>query len=271
MDPLSELVKIDPKSIGVGQYQHDVNQTKLKNDLTRCVESAVNAVGIDLNTASEHVLTYISGLGPVLAKNIVNYRAENGSFDKIHTLKKVPRMGAKAFEQCAGFLRIRDGVNPLDNTGVHPERYALVKTMAKDEKCDIATLIKDHSIRKELNLRSYVNDEVGMPTLTDIMDELDKPGLDIRGSAKAFEFTPGLQSISDIRVGMMVKGIINNITKFGAFVDIGIKEAGLIHISQMSNSFVKDPMKVVRINQEVNARVIDVDMGRKRISLSLKS
>ena len=270
IDPLSELVKIDPKSIGVGQYQHDVSQTKLKEHLTRCVESVVNAVGINLNTASEHVLTYISGLGPTLAKNIVEYRSENGSFEKIESLKNVPRMGAKAFEQCAGFLRIRDGKNPLDNTGVHPERYALVRSMAKDLNTDIHTLITKHQLRKCINLKNYIFEDVGMPTLQDIMGELDKPGLDIRGGAKAFDFTPGLQTIADVKEGMMVNGIINNVTKFGAFVDIGIKEAGLIHISQMSNTFVKDPLKVVRLNQQVTARVIEVDVKRKRISLSLK-
>ncbi len=269
MDPLSELVKIDPKSIGVGQYQHDVNQPKLKDNLTRCVESAVNAVGINLNTASEHVLTYISGLGPTLAKNIVEYRAENGSFEKIETLKKVPRMGAKAFEQSAGFLRIKKGKNPLDDTGVHPERYALVKTMSKNLKADIKTLISDPTLRKEIILNDYVSNEVGIPTLQDIMEELDRPGLDIRGSAKAFEFTAGINTITDVREGMMVNGIINNVTKFGAFVDIGIKEAGLIHVSKMSNTFVKDPLRIVKLNQEVTARVIDVDPNRKRISLSL--
>jgi len=270
MDPLSELVKIDPKSIGVGQYQHDVNQSKLKENLTRCVESAVNAVGINLNTASEHVLTYISGLGPSLAKNIVEYRTENGSFEKIEALKKVPRMGAKAFEQSAGFLRIRNGKNPLDNTGVHPERYALVKSMSKAIKADIQTMISDPSLRKEVNLEEYLSDEVGMPTLEDIMNELEKPGLDIRGRARVFEFTSGINTISDVKEGMMVNGIINNVTKFGAFVDIGIKEAGLIHISQLSNTFVKDPLQVVKLNQEVLARVIEVDTERKRISLSLK-
>jgi len=270
MDPLSELVKIDPKSIGVGQYQHDVNQTKLKADLDRCVESAVNAVGINLNTASEHVLTYISGLGPTTAKNIVEYRAEHGSFDKIQQLKKVPRMGDKAFEQCAGFLRIRDGKNPLDNTGVHPERYDLVKTIASDQGTDIPTLLVDGEVRKSINPRTYVSDEVGLPTIKDILSELAKPGLDIRGSAKAFEFTPGLNDINDLREGMMVNGIINNVTKFGAFVDIGIKDSGLIHVSQMSNTFVKDPLEVVKLNQEVVAKVIEVDVNRKRVSLSLK-
>lgn len=270
MDPLAELVKIDPKSIGVGQYQHDVNQTKLKSDLTRCVESVVNAVGINVNTASEHVLTYISGLGPTSAKNIVQYRSENGSFEKINTLKKVPRMGAKAFEQCAGFLRIKNGGNPLDNTGVHPERYDLVHQMAKDMDTDIDTLIRDAQIRKSIQPKKYISQDVGLPTIKDILNELAKPGLDIRGAAKTFEFTPGIEDINDIKEGMMVNGIINNITKFGAFVDIGIKDSGLIHISQMANRFVKDPLDVVKLNQEVVAKVIEVDVKRKRISLSLK-
>ncbi len=271
MDPLSELVKIDPKSIGVGQYQHDVNQTKLKENLTLCVESCVNAVGINLNTASEHVLAYVSGLGPTIAKNIVEYRNEHGAFTKIETLKKVPRMGAKSFEQCAGFLRIRDGVNPLDNTGVHPERYSLVKKMAKDHAKNIEQLISDKSKVQAINKHDYVSESVGLPTIHDIINELLKPGLDIRGSAKTFDFTEGVQSIEDVKTGMRIKGVVNNITKFGAFVDIGIKEAGLIHISQMSDSFVKDPLEVLKLNQEVNAKVIEVDVQRKRISLSLKS
>ena len=271
MDPLSELVKIDPKSIGVGQYQHDVNPTKLKADLDRCVESCVNLVGINLNTASEHVLTYISGLGPTLAKNIVEYRLEHGSFESIEQLKNVPRMGEKAFEQSAGFLRIRDGKNPLDNTGVHPERYTLVKQMAKDLLTDIPSLIQNVELRKSIQPNKYINAEVGLPTIVDILEELAKPGLDIRGAAKTFEFTPGVNSIEDLRVGMMVNGIINNVTKFGAFVDIGIKATGLIHISQLADRFVKDPLDVVKLNQEVNAKVIEVDTNRKRISLSLKA
>ncbi len=270
MDPLSELVKIDPKSIGVGQYQHDVNQSKLKEDLSQCVVSAVNAVGINLNTASEHVLQYVSGLGPVLAKNIVAYRSEQGSFKKIIHLKKVPRMGPKAFEQSAGFLRIRNGDDPLDNTGVHPERYALVKQIAKDLQLDVTKMIANKEAYSGIQFSKYVTKDVGLPTLKDIVKELDKPGLDIRGKAAAFEFTAGVRTIEDIRPGMFVKGIINNITKFGAFVDIGIKEAGLIHVSQMANRFVKDPMEIVKLNQEVSAKVIEVDIARKRISLSLK-
>ncbi|MEE9373890.1 MAG: Tex family protein [Saprospiraceae bacterium] len=270
MDPLSELVKIDPKSIGVGQYQHDVNQPKLKENLVRCVESAVNAVGVNLNTASKHVLTYISGLGPTLAKNIVEYRSENGSFKTIESLKKVPRMGAKAFEQSAGFLRIRNGKNILDNTGVHPERYPLVRSMTQSLKSDVKTFLSDPSLREKIILKDFESDQVGMPTLKDIIEEMGKTGLDIRGSAKAFEFTDGVNSISDVKEGMMINGIINNVTKFGAFVDIGIKESGLIHVSQMADTFVKDPLQVVKLNQEVVARVIEVDVGRKRISLSLK-
>lgn len=270
MDPLSELVKIDPKSIGVGQYQHDVNQTKLKEHLSHCVVHCVNAVGIDLNTASEHVLTYISGLGPTLAKNIVSYRTENGSFKKISTLKKVPRMGAKAYEQCAGFLRIRNGQYLLDDTGVHPERYALVEQIASDAKLNLEGLISNSNQLSQIDKRKYISSDVGLPTIDDILKELSKPGVDIRGSAKGFEFTKGIQDIADIKVGMMIKGIINNVTKFGAFVDLGIKEAGLIHISQLADRFVQDPMDVVKLNQEVYAKVIEVDLGRKRVSLSLK-
>lgn len=271
MDPLSELVKIDPKSIGVGQYQHDVNQVKLKEDLQRVVENCVNKVGVNLNTASEYLLTFVSGLGPSLAKNIVAFRKENGAFEKIQTLKKVPRMGAKAFEQSAGFLRIRKAKNPLDNTGVHPERYPLVKQMAKDLNASIDQLIADPSLGENLQLQKYITHEVGLPTIKDILSELEKPGLDIRGAAKAFEFSAGINSIDDVKIGMRVKGIINNITKFGAFVDIGIKESGLIHISQIADRFVKDPLDVVKLNQEVEAKVIEVDKSRKRISLSLKS
>ena len=271
MDPLSELVKIDPKSIGVGQYQHDVNQVKLKADLTKSVEYCVNAIGIDLNTASEHVLTYISGLGPTLAKNIVQHRSQFGKFDAISKISKVPRMGAKAFEQCAGFLRIRNGKNPLDNTGVHPERYALVRQIAKDHRFKVEQLINNIELIEQIDIRRYISDTVGLPTLKDIIQELKKPGHDIRGQAETFDFTSGVDSIEDLYPEMMVKGVINNITKFGAFVDIGIKEAGLIHISQLSDRFVSDPLKVVKLNQQVNARVLSVDIDRKRISLSLKS
>lgn len=269
-DPLSELVKIDPKSIGVGQYQHDVNQSLLRDSLGECVEHCVNSVGVNLNTASEHLLKYIAGLGPVTAGNIVNYRKENGSFKSIKTLTKVPRLGSKAFEQCAGFLRIRDGKNILDNTGVHPERYELVQQIVKDHGKRIEDIISDEKQLKSIKLDNYTNSEVGLPTLQDIIKELSKPGFDIRGKAETFEFTAGIESIDDVRPGMYVKGIINNITKFGAFVDIGIKEAGLIHISQMADRYVDDPLKVVKLNQKVSAKVLDVDLFRKRISLSLK-
>jgi uncharacterized protein len=270
MDPLSELVKIDPKSIGVGQYQHDVDPTKLKTDLDLCVVSCVNKVGVNLNTASEYVLRYVSGLSAALAKNIVTFRTEQGSFTNLKTLQKVPRMGAKAFEQSAGFLRIRNGENPLDNTGVHPERYDLVNKMAKDIGATIPDLIAQPALRALIHPKNYISDEVGLPTIQDIVRELEKPGLDIRGAAKTFDFTAGIDSINDIKVGMMVKGIVNNVTKFGAFVDLGIKEAGLIHVSQIANRFVQDPLEVVKLNQEVNAKVIAVDLARKRIVLSLK-
>ena len=270
IDPLSELVKIDPKSIGVGQYQHDVNPTLLKDSLDRCIEYCVNAVGVDLNTASEYLLQHISGLGPVLAKNIVSYRKENGAFKSMQELKKVPRMGAKAFELSAGFLRIRGGKNILDNTGVHPERYALVKQMAKDKGIGLDKLISDKTLLDSINLQDYIGNDIGLPTLKDIISELKKPGFDIRGKAETFEFTKGINAIEDIQPGMYVRGIINNITKFGAFVDIGIKESALIHISQMSNTFIKDPLDVVKLNQKIQAKVIDVDVQRKRISLSLK-
>ncbi len=239
MDPLAELVKIDAKSIGVGQYQHDVNQTQLRERLDGVVESCVNAVGINLNTASKHLLTYVSGLGPTLAKNIVAYRTENGLFESRKQLQKVPRMGAKAFEQSAGFLRIREAKNPLDNTAVHPESYPIVNQMAKDLNCSINELIKDKSLRDKINLKQYVTDKVGLPTLTDILNELAKPGLDPRGKAKAFEFAKSIKTIDDLNVGMIVPGIVTNITNFGAFVDIGIKGDGLVHISQIANKFTK--------------------------------
>jgi protein Tex len=270
MDPLTELVKIDPKSIGVGQYQHDVDQKKLKNNLDFVVESAVNSVGVDVNTASKHLLTYISGLGEKLAQNIVQYRAENGAFTSKQQLKKVPRMGEKAFEQCAGFLRVRDGKNPLDNTAVHPERYALVETMAKEAGCKIADLIKNDAFRQSLNLQKYVTSEVGLPTLNDILKELAKPGLDPRGNAKSFSFDETIRTIDDVRIGMIVPGIITNIAAFGAFVDIGIKENGLLHISQITNKYITDPASVLKLHQHVDVRVLDVDRPRKRIQLSMK-
>ncbi len=270
MDPLAELVKIDPKSIGVGQYQHDVNQTKLKESLDVTVESCVNAVGINLNTASKHLLTYVSGLGPVLAKNIIDYRTENGSFKKRSELKKVARMGDKAFEQCAGFLRVRNSPNPLDNTAVHPESYSIVQEMAKDLNATITTLIEDTQIRKQINLHKYVTDTIGLPTLNDIINELAKPGLDPRGEAKTFSFDETIKSIGDVEPGMVLPGIVTNVTKFGAFVDIGIKEGGLVHISQLADTFVKDPADIVKLQQEVRVRVMEVDIQRGRVSLSMK-
>lgn len=269
MDPLAELVKIDPKSIGVGQYQHDVNQTSLKESLDRTVESCVNAVGINLNTASKHLLTYVSGLGPVLAQNIVNYRAENGPFKKRNELKKVPRLGDKAFEQCAGFLRIREAQNPLDNTAVHPERYALVEQMAEDLGCKVTDLIHDRSKRQGIQLNKYVKGDVGLPTLQDILKELEKPGLDPRGNAKPFEFG-NVRSLDDLQVGMILPGIVTNITNFGAFVDIGVKESGMVHVSQMADKFVRNPMEVVQLGQQVTVRVVEIDMARKRVALSMK-
>jgi uncharacterized protein len=270
MDPLAELVKIDAKSIGVGQYQHDVNQTKLKESLNGVVESCVNAVGINLNTASKHLLTYVSGLGPTLAQNIVNFRTENGAFDSRKALKKVPRMGEKAFEQCAGFLRIRTGKNPLDNTAVHPESYSVVEKMAKDLGVKIPSLIQNPELRKQLDLHNYVTDKVGLPTLKDILKELDKPGLDPRGEAKAFEFANGIKTIEDLREGMVVPGLVTNVTNFGAFVDIGVKQDGLVHISQLANRFVKNPADVVSVSQEVEVKITQVDVKRSRIQLSMK-
>ena len=270
MDPLAELVKIDPKSIGVGQYQHDVNQSLLKESLDQVVELCVNSVGVNLNTASKHLLTYVSGLGPSLAKNIVEYRNSNGGFSSRKELKKVPRMGEKAFEQSAGFLRIRGGKNPLDNTAVHPESYGIVARMAKDLNCTVDHLIDDKERRGQIKLPDYVTDTVGIPTLKDILKELEKPGLDPRGKAKAFEFDQNIKTIEDLKVGITLPGIINNITNFGAFVDIGIKESGLVHISNLANRFVKNPNDVVKLNQAVNVKVIDVDLKRGRVQLSIK-
>lgn len=268
-DPLAELVKIDPKAIGVGQYQHDVDQTELKKSLDLTVESCVNTVGVNLNTASKHLLTYVSGLGPALAQKIVDYRAENGPFDSRKALLKVPRLGAKAYEQCAGFLRIPNAKNPLDNTAVHPERYALVEQMAHDVGCDVQTLIDDVVVRERVNLKKYCNNEVGMPTLTDIMLELAKPGRDPRGTAKVFSFAENLHTIDDLREGMEVPGVVTNITKFGCFVDMGIKVKGLVHISQMADHFVKDPAEVVHIQQQVMVKVLDIDEERGRVALKL--
>ncbi len=269
MDPLAELVKIDPKSIGVGQYQHDVNQSLLKESLDRVVESCVNSVGINVNTASKHLLTYVSGLGPSLAQNIVDYRREQGPFRSRAELKKVSRLGDKAFEQCAGFLRIHDAQHPLDNTAVHPETYPIVEQMAKDLGVSIEDLIQRADLRKQINLKQYITDITGLPTLKDIMNELAKPGLDPRGEAKTFEFA-NIHSIDQVSEGMIVPGIVNNITNFGAFVDIGIKESGLVHISQLADKFVKNPADVVSLQQEVTVKVMKVDRERGRIQLSMK-
>ena len=270
MDPLAELVKIDPKSIGVGQYQHDVDQTKLKKSLDQTVENCVNLVGVNLNTASSHLLTYISGLGPQLAQNIVNYRAENGAFTSRKELMKVPRMGAKAFEQCAGFLRIPQAKNPLDNTAVHPESYCIVEQMAKDLGCSVAELIASRELRLKINPERYLSPTVGMPTLKDILQELDKPGRDPRGPIKIFEFDKNVRTINDLREGMELPGIVGNITNFGAFVDIGIKENGLVHLSQLADRFISDPNEVVSIHQHIRVKVLSIDMDRKRIQLTMK-
>ncbi len=271
MDPLAELVKIDPKSIGVGQYQHDVDQTKLKKSLDLTVESCVNSVGVNLNTASKHLLTYVSGLGPTLAQNIVDYRTANGAFSSRSQLLKVPRLGPSAFEQSAGFLRIPDAKNPLDNTAVHPESYNIVEQMAKDCGCSVIELIKDKDKRKSISLDKYVTETVGMPTLNDIMAELEKPGRDPREHLEEFEFDPNVNTIDDLVKGMVLPGIVTNITKFGAFVDIGVHQDGLVHISQLANRYISDPAQVVKLHQHVMVKVIDVDHRRNRISLSMKA
>ena len=270
MDPLAELVKIDPKSIGVGQYQHDVDQTKLKHSLDQTVESCVNAVGVDLNTASQHLLTYVSGLGPVLAKNIVEYRKENGAFTSRAQLKKVPRLGPSAFQQCAGFLRIPGAKNPLDNSAVHPESYPIVEQMAKDHACSVTDLINNKEKREAVDIRKYVTAEVGIPTLTDIMKELEKPGRDPREQLEEFEFDKNVSTIDDLVEGMVLPGIVTNITNFGAFVDIGVHQDGLVHISQMANRRIAHPLDVVKLHQHIQVRVIEVDRRRNRISLSMK-
>lgn len=271
MDPLAELVKIDPKSIGVGQYQHDVDQNKLQTSLDDTVISCVNAVGVELNTASKQILSYISGLGPSLAQNIVEYRNANGAFRKRSELKKVPRLGEKAFEQAAGFLRIRNAEHPLDSSAVHPERYALVEQMAKDLGCEVRDLMKDDQLRKKITLQKYVSETVGLPTLNDIMSELSKPGRDPREQFEAFSFTEGVNEIGDLKVGMKLSGIVTNITNFGAFVDIGVHQDGLVHLSQMANKFIKDPNEVVKVHQKVDVTVTEIDVNRKRISLSMKT
>lgn len=270
MDPLAELVKIDAKSIGVGQYQHDVDQTKLKASLDQTVESCVNLVGVNVNTASKHLLTYVSGLGPTLAQNIVDYRTENGPFESRRQLLKVPRMGAKAYEQCAGFLRIPQAKNPLDNSAVHPESYPIVEQMAKDLNCTVADLIKDKELRSKIDLKKYVTDTIGLPTLTDILQELDKPGRDPRQKIQVFEFDKNVRTLDDLQEGMELPGIVTNITNFGCFVDIGIKENGLVHVSQLADRFVNNPADVVRIHQHVRVKVMSIDHERKRIQLTMK-
>ena len=270
MDPLAELVKIDPKSIGVGQYQHDVDQTKLKLQLDQTVMSCVNSVGVNLNTASSHLLQYVSGLGPALAKNIVDYRKANGAFTSRAQLKKVPRLGPSAFEQCAGFLRIPGAKNPLDNSAVHPERYQVVEQMAKDQGCSIADFINNKEKRQTIRLERYVTSEVGLPTLTDIVKELEKPGRDPREQIEEFRFADGIESVDDLVEGMELPGIVTNITAFGAFVDVGVHQDGLVHISQLADKYVKDPNTVVKLHQHVRVRVIEVDRRRNRISLSMR-
>ncbi len=270
MDPLAELVKIDAKSIGVGQYQHDVDQTKLQKSLDVVVESCVNSVGVDLNTASKHLLTYVSGLGSQLAQNIIDYRKENGTFQSRKELKKVARLGAKAYEQAAGFLRIRNAKNLLDNSAVHPESYHVVEKMAKDLKVSISDLLSSNELRKKLNLNAYVDEKIGLPTLKDIVKELSKHGRDPREKIKFFEFSQQVRSIADLYEGQVLPGIVNNITNFGAFVDIGIKESGLVHISQIKDAYVSNPADVLILNQHVNVKIISVDTARKRIQLSMK-
>lgn len=270
MDPLAELVKIDPKSIGVGQYQHAVDQALLKKSLDQTVESCVNLVGVNVNTASKELLTYISGLGPVLAQNIVQYRAENGPFDSRKDLKKVPRLGEKAFEQCAGFLRIPNGSNPLDNSAVHPESYPVVEKMAADLHCTVGELMRRKELKQQICLEQYQTDEIGMPTLQDIMKELDKPGRDPRSEIQEFSFNPDIHTIDDLQEGMVLPGIVTNITNFGCFVDVGIKENGLVHISELADRFVSNPAEVVSIHQHVQVRVLSIDTARKRVQLSMK-
>lgn len=270
-DPLAELVKIDPKSIGVGQYQHDVDQSKLKNSLDQTVESCVNLVGVNLNTASKHLLMYVSGLGESLAQNIVNYRAENGAFGSRKELKKVPRLGEKAYEQCAGFLRIADAENPLDNSAVHPESYPIVERMAKDLKCSVSELIGNKSAIANIDINRYKTEKVGTETLTDILQELEKPGRDPRTKVQMLEFDPNIRTIADVKEGMILNGIVTNVTNFGCFVDFGIKENGLVHISELADRFVSNPTDVVSLHQHVKVRVVSVDMERKRIQLSMRS
>jgi protein Tex len=270
MDPLAELVKIDPKSIGVGQYQHDVNQQALKKSLDDVVVSCVNAVGVEVNTASEQILTYVSGLGPQLARNIILFRNEQGAFPSRESLKQVPRFGPKAFEQAGGFLRIRKGVNPLDASAVHPESYPIVGAMARDLGCTVGELLEDASLREKIEAERYVTDKVGMPTLKDILAELAKPGRDPRKHFESVEFAEGVRSISDLHPGMILQGVVTNVAAFGAFVDLGVHQDGLVHVSELSNGYVKNPHGVVKVNQRVTVRILDIDLERNRISLSMK-
>ena len=270
LDPLAELVKIDPKSIGVGQYQHDVDQNKLKKALEFTVESCVNSVGVNINTASKELLTYISGLGPQLAQNIVTYRAENGDFTNKEQLLNVPRLGIKAYQQCAGFVRVPNSENPLDNTAVHPENYNIVNKMAKNCNCSINELISNESIRKSIDLSKYTDNNVGLPTLNDIMQELEKPGRDPRKTITVMQFEESVKSFEDLKTDMVINGIVTNITQFGVFVDIGIKENGLIHISELSDSYVSNPSDIVKIHQQIKVRIKELDEQRKRIALSMK-
>ncbi len=271
MDPLAELVKVDPKSIGVGQYQHDVDQTLLKQGLDDVVTSCVNAVGVEVNTASKELLSYVAGIGPVLAKGIVEYRNANGPFKKREELMQVARFGEKAFEQSAGFIRIHEGENPLDASAVHPESYPIVERMAKDLGCPVKALVGNRELRQKIDLKNYVTETAGLPTLEDILNELEKPGRDPRERFEEFSFAEGVHSVSDLKVGMKLPGIVTNVTNFGAFVDIGVHQDGLVHISHLSDKFVKDPKEVVSVQQKVQVTVVEVDAERKRIGLSLKS
>jgi uncharacterized protein len=271
MDPLAELVKLDPKSIGVGQYQHDVEQSALKRSLDDVVISCVNGVGVELNTASKQLLGYVSGLGPALAANIVAYRNENGPFKSRAELKKVPRLGEKAFEQAAGFLRLRDGEQPLDASAVHPESYPIVDRMAKDLNCAVKDLMRDAVLRQKIQLPKYVTEFVGLPTLTDILGELAKPGRDPRQKFEVFSFQAGVEKMEDLKPGMKLPGLVTNVTAFGAFVDIGVHQDGLVHVSQLSDKFIKDPSEVVKVSQRVMVTVTEVDLPRKRIALSMKA
>ena len=271
MDPLAELVKIDPKAIGVGQYQHDVDQRALKTSLDDTVESCVNAVGVELNTASKHLLAYVSGLSSSLAENVISYRTANGGFTSRAQLQEVPRLGEKAFEQAAGFLRIRDAVNPLDASAVHPERYPLVEKMAADLGCSLTDLLREESLRKKIDLQKYVSAEVGLPTLRDIIDELSKPGRDPRKAFESFDFAEGIEKPSDLAVGMKLPGVVTNVTAFGAFVDVGVHQDGLVHVSHLADHFVRDASEVVKVGQRVQVTVMEVDLPRNRIALSMKS